>query len=192
MKTRLKWVLIIGLPLAAATSLALLSAPWQRVEFRNGVIKELTGSTLAPLATSLGFLILLIAVLLLLVRARARMILAILAALSAVLAGSSVAPWVFDPLLISQAVGDSLPVSGPAVENEIASVTATLFPLGTFVAFLSAAGVALVISATTVRWPEAAVRFERKVRVTDLPAGKWDALDAGVDPTASDEGSSSR
>lgn len=162
---RLRWLGLVGLLVAGVLVVVSASQPWAAVAGR-----EFTGrETTSGLVPALGWLTVLLVPLLLMVGRTGRRVLAVLAA----------------GIGLAQVLVGLLRRQPPAHLMGGHEVTATLeWPW-----LLAVAGGAVALASAVATWwaaPHWPVRTDRFDRTPTTDADLWKAMDAGVDPTASD------
>ncbi|MFM6974635.1 MAG: Trp biosynthesis-associated membrane protein [Agromyces sp.] len=187
--TRSRGVLISALLAAGAWMAVAANLSWAVVTLgADAALRvELVGQALLPSVLGVALVLLGAAGALLLLRGWGRSIVGVLTAIvSAALAwqliGSLVTTW-RDPVTLAQLALEhgGLGLSGGGLDS--ANLSWTGIPWVTLGVAIVSLVVGLLVAVFSPRWPHATRRFERIAVVDESPAGQWDALTAGDDPT---------
>jgi drug/metabolite transporter (DMT)-like permease len=170
-----------GLVLGAALGLLAGSQPWWRAE-AAGLDASFSGTeSTGGISQTLAFVVVAGALLLLTLSVRGRQLIGVLLAL---VGGSMAVLGVLRVRPSAEAVRDQIRTVSLADQF---SLSATAWPW----VYAAAGAVVVVAAVNTVlrsdRWPRRTTRFERVTAVSPAgedPAAAWQAMDAGLDPTA--------
>jgi hypothetical protein len=177
--TRVRLVLVLAGIATAALVLLAWTQPWFAVTLTTGFALDVAGDRAAPALTAFAFAGLAAAAALTIAGRVVRVVLGVLQAAI----GAAVA--VIAAAALADPVGAEVTaVSGRAsIAELVLAAVPTPFPYLAVIAGCAVAVTGLLVIVTASRWPGASRRYEADRDRSASPAGDWDALTGGDDPT---------
>jgi hypothetical protein len=182
---RIKLLVIAAGAAFGGLTLIAWTQPWFTLVLKSGQQLSVAGQVAAPALSALGLASLALAAALSIAGWIFRVVLGVVQVLIGVLVTGSAIAALSDPIAasvptVTAAVGES---GASAVAALVASISITAWPYLTVALGVLAASVGLALLATTRRWPGPTKKYEAGPAETATPAGTWDALSEGRDPT---------
>jgi hypothetical protein len=182
---RLKLTLVVAGVLLGALVLLSWTQAWFDLLLVDDQQLAVAGQAAAPALSALGLAALALAAALSIAGRVVRLVLGVVETAIGVLVVVTAVAAVGDPVGASAStITDATGVSGAeSVAALVVSATASAWPWLAVVtgALLALAGIAVLL--TSPRWPGPARKYEAAAGDVDSPAGTWDALSEGDDPT---------
>lgn len=177
-------VIVAGAAFGGLTLIA-WTQQWWVLSLTSGQSLPVAGQVAAPALSALGLASLALAAALSIAGRVFRIVLGVLEVLIGVLVTGSAIAALSDPVAasvatVTNAVGES---GASAVAALVASVSVGAWPYLAIVLGVLSALVGVVLLATTRRWPGPTRKYETGPAEAATPAGTWDALSDGRDPT---------
>lgn len=177
-------VVLSGLALGGLVLLAWTQS-WFEVTLTTGFELEVAGDRAAPALSTFAFATLALSAALTIA---GRMLRYLLGALEAALGGlvaAFAAQALADPIgAAASTITETTAVSGrESIADLVLTTSSTPFPVLAIVAGALVLLLGLVVLLTERRWPRRSTRYDAARSRTPGPAGAWDALSEGSDPT---------
>lgn len=182
---RVKLLLIVAGGLFGALTLIAWTQPWFGLTLTSGQNLSVAGQVAAPPLSALGLASLALVAALSIAGRVLRHVLGALEVLIGVLATGSAVAALSNPVAasvptVTDAVGES---GADAVAALVASVSVGVWPYLAIVLGALSALVGVAVLVTARRWPGPTKKYETGPAEAATPAGTWDALSEGRDPT---------
>ena len=182
---RVKLLAIVAAAAFGGLTLIAWTQPWFGLVLTGGQHLSVAGQVAAPALSALGLASLALAAALSIAGRIFRVVLGVVQVLIGVLVTGSAIAALSNPVAasvptVTDAVGES---GSSAVAALVASVSVGAWPYLAVILGVLSALVGIAVLATTRSWPGPTRRYETGPAETATPAGTWDALSEGRDPT---------